>query len=769
MMRWRDPRWLLALASLALVLWLFLLDWEQTSPGPLSAAHASAPELAGSDGCDACHGDFGSRLADSCGACHTAVADQLADASGLHGALAASGAAVDCELCHPEHHGSELDLVGEAAFALAGFGARADFAHAHTSFALSGVHARLACAACHEHVDAELPPAGALRFGGLSQSCSACHEDPHAGGYGSSCADCHGQTQPFDALDGFVHERGLALRGAHVGVACEACHAPGSERSVAALAGGGAASLAPRACQDCHDSPHPEAWLAGTAVRARVEPAASCAVCHDEQHGRFDAGEEVMPRALHDLAGMPLEGPHVRVACAACHADGIAREPGRPARLGDDCAACHADPHAGQFAPRACLECHERERFAPTRFDAAAHAAAGFALSGAHAALACGACHTQPTEPDHSRAFRGTPTACAACHPNDHAGRLAGAIAAPGADCAACHLPTAFAEVEREAFDHGRWTEFALLGEHDAAACEACHGSGAPARRLGRVDERFAGALGLCATCHADVHRGAFAENDCAACHTPHGFADDELRATFAHGASTGFELLGAHARMECRACHGEGLAAPQAAGARLAHGRAFGFASDHAFGDPATCAGCHADPHFGLFEEAAALDPRDERASCAACHTLETFAGSAAEGFDHGRWAAFALDGAHARLECAACHAPSAAAMAGMGALGEAAGRDCAACHVDPHAGQFARAGRSDCARCHDTAPGFGAPRFDHGRDSRFALDERHARLACSACHVPWPVAGRGEVVRYKPLGTECIDCHDHGGGGGG
>ncbi|HVS18236.1 MAG TPA: hypothetical protein VMT18_06520, partial [Planctomycetota bacterium] len=205
-MRWRDPRWILALASLALVLWLFALDWERTSPGPLSAAHASAPELQGTEGCDACHGVFGSRLADSCGECHVGVVAQVAEGTGLHGALAARGDAADCALCHPEHHGAELELVGEAAFALAGFGAREGFAHAHTEFALTGVHATLECARCHVHADAPLPPAGERRFGELRQSCAACHDDPHAGRYGAGCAECHGQEQAFDALDGFVHE-----------------------------------------------------------------------------------------------------------------------------------------------------------------------------------------------------------------------------------------------------------------------------------------------------------------------------------------------------------------------------------------------------------------------------------------------------------------------------------------------------------------------------------------------------------------------------------
>ena len=49
----------------------------------------------------------------------------------------------------------------------------------------------------------------------------------------------------------------------------------------------------------------------------------------------------------------------------------------------------------------------------------------------------------------------------------------------------------------------------------------------------------------------------------------------------------------------------------------------------------------------------------------------------------------------------------------------------------------------------------------FDHDKDSRFPLDKDHRNLACVACHKPVEFAGRS-VVRYKPLGIVCADCHD-------
>jgi hypothetical protein len=100
---------------------------------------------------------------------------------------------------------------------------------------------------------------------------------------------------------------------------------------------------------------------------------------------------------------------------------------------------------------------------------------------------------------------------------------------------------------------------------------------------------------------------------------------------------------------------------------------------------------------------------------------------------------------------------------------FGRAAGRACADCHDDPHAAQFAVAGVTDCARCHASNGAFELVDFDHARDTRFALDAQHARLACSACHVPWATAAGERVVRYKPLGTQCADCHGFGKRGGG
>jgi hypothetical protein len=124
--------------------------------------------------------------------------------------------------------------------------------------------------------------------------------------------------------------------------------------------------------------------------------------------------------------------------------------------------------------------------------------------------------------------------------------------------------------------------------------------------------------------------------------------------------------------------------------------------------------------------------------------------------GEEHGRWTGFALKGGHAALRCVQCHVPP----RGDGRTFGRAPSRCDQCHADPHAGQFRAQEATDCARCHDERA-FVPARFDHAEQSRFALDQQHARLACAACHRAVAAPGGGTVVRFKPLGTRCQDCH--------
>ena len=84
--------------------------------------------------------------------------------------------------------------------------------------------------------------------------------------------------------------------------------------------------------------------------------------------------------------------------------------------------------------------------------------------------------------------------------------------------------------------------------------------------------------------------------------------------------------------------------------------------------------------------------------------------------------------------------------------------GAACLDCHApdDPHADQFT--GRR-CESCHGTRT-FRIPDFDHQRTD-YELDGAHIGLACVECHQSEPAPGGGQMTRYRPLGTECADCH--------
>ena len=579
-----------------------------------------------------------------------------------------------------------------------------------------------------------------------------------------------------------THERVAELTGP-APESCEACH--GLHRSQMAAA-----------CAACHDDVSRQiargTGFHGT-MRSSEGSATDCARCHLEHHG---SDLDLVTRASFARAGVPdpdaydhgglafqPAGFHAELACEACHpnADRDVLDAGeaRFAGLVPSCAGCHADPHEGRFE-RACEACHAQDRAFDDLGDFAHER---FALVGAHAGLGCLACHERSSPHAIERIADADPPvavrACQECHDSPHAEGFVRAVAAelalaPEASCAKCHdardpaleggLAGGFARGARLERALHAATGFALGSPHEQASCNACHPVGAS------FAERYPGRVASdCGVCHADPHEGQFAggaflaaagrlEGDCLACHAPEAFAPPEFG--LEEHALTTFPLRGAHRAVACALCH----ETRTPGGARRFRGTA------------EACASCHADVHGGLFDggSAAALaealggEPleRADPGGCARCHVESSFGDVDRREFDHA-WTGFVLQGVHATLDCASCHprAPHPDERGRTFAL--ARGTSCEDCHVDPHAGQFAAGGRTDCARCHDERASFAALDFDHGRDSRFALDARHASLSCSACHVPWPLPEGGEVVRYKPLGTSCQDCHGRPGGG--
>ncbi|HET9598509.1 MAG TPA: hypothetical protein VFP65_23170 [Anaeromyxobacteraceae bacterium] len=664
---------------------------------------------------------------------------------------------------------------------------------------LSRAHAHLGglenCTRCH--------PRGEQ----LSQArCLECHKElaPRvAGGRGfhgriaekdRACWACHHEHQgrDFAAVDWgaggprrFDHAKtGTSLAGKHAGVACERCHDPRlvADPGVKALLAEqprrrtylGAPAMAD--CARCHLDEH----------RGQLGP--DCQRCHGESAWKPAKGFD------HARTAYPLTGKHAAVACEKCHArveDAARPDPGAltPAVHADFhvryrpvahalCLDCHRDPHEKRFGD-ACARCHTTDdwrRIASQGAEQRAfHERTRYPLAGAHATVACVACHGPwPGQPAVFKplAFQ----ACADCHADAHAGQLARG-GQEGARCDRCHALQGFQPVRFGVEEHDR-TRYPLQGAHRAVSCAACHpheprvADGFPAaareelRRRGRPVKlslslyALAGDLRRCETCHADPHGGQLRrEAGCAACHELTSFR----KVRFDHGDSR-FALTGAHARASCTACHGPDPAVGGAVRYRPL---------------PLDCAGCHADPHAAQLA-----------GGCDRCHGTDDWKRTL---FKHERpFTEYALAGRHAKVACEKCHA---AVQVAGGAVRKyrPLPRACEACHADFHRGRMrpfepvVRAsssptpttssvrlergakrgvegrnkpdlvpalahagGDTACVKCH-TVDAWSDVAFAHERTG-FPLRGAHARLSCKDCH--------GASVE-RALGRSCSSCH--------
>ena len=264
--------------------------------------------------------------------------------------------------------------------------------------------------------------------------------------------------------------------------------------------------------------------------------------------------------------------------------------------------------------------------------------------------------------------------------------------------CAACHTEHTgrggdIVKLVPEQFNHDL-TDYRLRGAHADVACNGCHFAGRKHRDVPRD----------CLGCHKkeEPHEGRLGR-DCASCHD-----DSAWRHVRYDHDKTSFPLRDAHTEVACAACH-------------------FG----NRYRDtPKECVSCHEpdDVHNGK-----------RGAKCAECHTARSWK---TQKFDHEKETGFALLGVHNRIACNDCHR--------SGNLKDKLPKDCFGCHQgeDSHAGRMGR----ECGKCHGNDEWKPAS-FDHVRDGHWALEGRHQKIACEACHTA-PVA-------TQKLSAECLICH--------
>ncbi len=389
---------------------------EHQNRFPLLGAHAALD-------CVSCHtgaavGQF-TGLRTDCASCH--MTDFLNTSSVIdHKAL---NFPTTCESCH----GTD-----------SWFGAAFNHA-AMTGFALTGMHAKLACTACHLNG----------KFQGTPVDCYSCHMQDFNGtnnpshvtaNFPHDCGTCHTTISWMGATFDHTKSTNFPLTGAHMTVPCASCHINGQFVGT------------PTDCFSCHKTD-----FQGTTNPNH--PAAGfptdCSVCHDTvkwADATFD----------HSKTVFPLTGAHVTVPCASCHING--QFAGTPM----DCYSCHTvdyqgttNPnHASAGFPTTCAVCHDTVKWTDATFD---HSKTVFPLTGAHVTVPCASCHINGQ-------FAGTPTDCFSCHKTDYQGTTNPSHTAAGfpTTCATCHTTTSWLGAT---FTH-TWFP---IPHHSAQLCSDCH------------------------------------------------------------------------------------------------------------------------------------------------------------------------------------------------------------------------------------------------------------------------------------------------------
>jgi hypothetical protein len=461
--------------------------------------------------------------------------------------------------------------------------------------------------------------------------------------------------------------------------------------------------------------------------RGKVLSQGTCLDCHEELKGRIGQG-----RGYHGLM------------------KGAERE----------CWTCHHDHQGRDFA---------MVEWGPGGQRGFDHARTGFTLKGRHAGVDCQKCHDRKLIADPAvrtmlekqpsrKTFLGSPSACNACHGDEHRGQL-------GTDCQKCHDEKAWKPVP--GFDHAK-TAYPLRGRHVRVACDKCHPKAEDVVEIVGLQPKNRTFLRMkpvahdaCLDCHKDPHQGRLGET-CTKCHTE---ADWK---TIVSGSTedrsfhekTKYKLEGAHATAKCISCHG---GRPTEVPAQF-KGLPFG-----------QCTDCHVDAHAGQMRRRAADGGRCDR-----CHTVQGFETPRFGLEDHVQ-TRYPLEGAHRVVACASCHQqdpkvaerfpaaardelrrwqrPVRASPVIYAVAGELA--RCETCHADAHSGQFdKRMGDKGCVVCHEVSS-FARTRFDHAKDTRFALEGKHAKTTCASCH-PVQKGPKGlPLVKYAGVETTCAGCH--------
>ncbi|HEY5947120.1 MAG TPA: hypothetical protein VIV40_16570 [Kofleriaceae bacterium] len=266
-------------------------------------------------------------------------------------------------------------------------------------------------------------------------------------------------------------------------------------------------------------------------------------------------------------------------------------------------------------------------------------------------------------------------------------------------------------------------------------SCTTCHDEDtwalSPSKCLGCHDHKDLGSeIAAGKGLHASVK---IKGRECKTCHHEHRGRNFDLMGWATFGSPqqfdhslTGWKLQGRHSTQDCARCHKQ----TNQQGLRTY------------IGMDRTCGNCHAKdtPHGTM---------RQRNMDCAHCHSETSWQPPKSTlDFNHDdkAQAAMALDGAHEDLACVKCHPKSAFKLTSF------AGGECSECHQSPHDGQLFSTKK--CQTCHSASlRTLRQVRFDHKKQTGFALLGKHGQVECASCHTK-------ALGKRKPS-EDCASCH--------
>jgi len=377
------------------------------------------------------------------------------------------------------------------------------------------------------------------------------------------------------------------LTGRHRAVPCKECHWNNVFEGT------------PSSCNACH-------WVRRNDDRYQLKLGNHCEECHTT----FSWKNVPYQKWNHERdAGYGLRGSHRFLDCVQCHGErGFFYEE-------VSCFSCHEEElescqnpdHIAAGFSTQCWVCHINE----ISWENALFSHDFFPLKDKHRLLLCSECHR-------GSIYKGLASSCFSCHLQDYENTKDPDHMNLGypLECEVCHGISANTW-ENALFTHNNYP---LKGNHRAAACSECHGSGI-----------YEGLPSVCVFCHLDDwlyaenpnHKQLDFHQDCEVCH-----GDDAISWTnSAYTHISAWPLQGAHTRLECIECHNKGRNIPKdCVSCHISDYNATSSPEHSALGFPLNCEQCHMPSHKtwnqALFDHRFPIKSgRHAQLDCTDCH----------------------------------------------------------------------------------------------------------------------------------------------------